>query len=142
MEKEQRKGFWGFLLMVILAGITVIGCILMPDTILNGESVLGLKFLGTLILIEGVFTTLTLREDGLLPTISQEEEDLLLGMLDKLFSVLYFVAILIIWSDLAGCETIYSIWKIILGGIWVTVYPFISVVETTVDLLTYNEEDI
>ena len=141
MEKEQRKGFWGFLLMVILAGITVIGCISMPDTILNGESVLGLKFLGTLILIEGVFTTLTLREDGLLPTISQEEEDLLLGMLDKLFSVLYFAAILMIWSDLAGCETIYSIWKIILGGIWVTIYPFISVVETTVGLISVQEEE-
>ena len=143
MEKELRKRFWGFLLMVILAGFTVVGCISMPDTLLNGESVLGLKFLGTLILIEGVFTTLTLREGGLLPTISQEDENLLLGVLDKVFSILYFIAILIIWSDLAGCETIYSIWKIILGGIWVTLYPFISTVETLVELiLIRDEEDI
>ena len=88
MEKEQRKGFWGFLSMVILAGFTVIGCISMPDTLLDGESVLGLKFLGTLILIEGVFTILTLREGGLLPTISREDENLLLEVLDKLFSLL------------------------------------------------------
>ena len=142
MEKEQKKGFWGFLLMVILASITVIGCISMPDTLLDGERILGLKFLGTLILIEGVFTTLILRKDGLFPTISQEEEDLLLGMLDKLFSLGYFISILIIWSDLAGNEMNCNSWNIILGGIWVTTYPFISVVGTTLELMYNNEEDI
>ena len=76
MEKEQRKGFWGFLLMVILAGITVIGCISMPNTLLDGESVLGLKLMGTLILIEGVFTTLALREGGILPNNPEIDEGL------------------------------------------------------------------
>ena len=83
MEKELKKGFWGFLSMVILAGFTVIGCISMPDTLLNGESVLGLKFLGTLILIEGVFTTLALREGGILPNNPEIDEDLLLSSLDN-----------------------------------------------------------
>ena len=136
MEKEQRKGFWGFLLMVILAGITVIGCISMPDILLNGEDILGLKFMGTLILIEGVFTTLALREGGILPNNPEIDEGLLLSALDKLFSLMYFVAIIIIWSDLTSLG---STWNIILGGIWVTIYPFISVVETTVELLSVQE---
>ena len=137
MEKEQRKGFWGFLLMVILAGITVIGCISMPNTLLDGESVLGLKLMGTLILIEGVFTTLALREEGILPS-NPEMEGLLLNALDKLFSLMYLAAIIIIWSDLTSLG---STWNIIFGGIWVTIYPFISVVETTVELLVQEEED-
>ena len=136
MEKEQRKGFWGFLLMVILAGITVIGCISMPNTLLDGESVLGLKLMGTLILIEGVFTTLALREGGILPNNPEIDEGLLLSALDKLFSLMYLVAIVIIWSDLTSLG---NTWNIIFGGIWVTIYPFISVVETTVELLSVQE---
>ena len=139
MEKEQKNGLWGFIVMVILAGITVIGCISMPDTILNGESVLGLKFLGTLILIEGVFTTLALREGGILPNNPEIDEGLLLSALDKLFSLMYLVAIVIIWSDLANLGGI--TWNIILGGIWVTIYPFISVVSTTIGLLLVQEEE-
>ena len=139
MEKELKKGFWGFLSMVILAGFTVIGCISMPDTLLNGESVLGLKFLGTLILIEGVFTTLALREGGILPNNPEIDEDLLLSSLDKLFSLMYLVAIIIIWSSLVSLGGL--TWNIIWGGIWVTIYPFISVVETTVELLVQEEED-
>lgn len=137
MEKEQKKELWGLIVMVILAGITVIGCISMPNTLLDGESVLGLKFMGTLILIEGLFTTLALREEGILPS-NPEMEGLLLNALDKLFSLMYLAAIIIIWSDLTSLG---STWNIIFGGIWVTIYPFISVVETTVELLSVQEEE-
>ena len=137
MEKEQKKELWGLIVMVILAAITVIGCISMPDLLLDGENILGLKIMGTLILIEGVFTTLALREQGILPN-NPEMEGLLLSALDKLFSFMYLGAILIIWSDLASLG---STWNIIIGGIWVTIYPFISVVETTVELLGVQEEE-
>lgn len=139
MEKEQKKGFWGFLLMVILAGFTVIGCISMPNFLLDGENILGLKFMGTLILMEGVFTTVALREDGILPNHPEIDEDLLLSTLDKLFSLMYLVAIIIIWSSLVSLCGL--TWNIIFGGIWVTIYPFISVVETIVELLVQEEED-
>lgn len=135
MEKEQKKGLWGLIVMVILAGITVIGCISMPNFLLNGENILGLKFMGTLILMEGLFTTLALREEGILPN-NPEMEGLLLSALDKLFSLMYLAAIIIIWSDLTSLG---STRNIIFGGIWVTIYPFISVVETTVELLSVQE---
>lgn len=137
MEKEQKKELWGLIVMVILAGITVIGCISMPNFLLNGENVLGLKFMGTLVLMEGVFTTLALREQGILPS-NPEMEGLLLSALDKLFSLMYLAAIIIVWSELTSLG---STWNIIFGGIWVTIYPFISVVETTVELLVQEEED-
>ena len=139
MEKEQKKELWGLIVMVILAGITVIGCISMPNFLLDGENILGLKFMGTLILMEGVFTTLALREGGILPNHPEIDEDLLLSALDKLFSFMYLVAIIIIWSCLANLGGI--TWNIIFGGIWVTIYPFMSVVETTVELLVQEEED-
>lgn len=138
MEKEQKKELWGLIVMAILAGITVIGCISMPNVLLDGENILGLKFMGTLILIEGVLTTLALREEGILPN-NPEMEGLLLSALDKLFSLMYLVAIIIIWSDLASLGGL--TWNVIWGGIWVTIYPFISVVETTVELLVQEEED-
>ena len=137
MEKEQKKGLWGLIVMVILAAITVIGCMSMPDCLLNGENILGLKFMGTLILIEGVFTTLALREQGILPS-NPEMEGLLLDALDKLFSLMYLAVIIIIWSDLTSLG---STRNIIFGGIWVTIYPFISVVETTIELLSVQEEE-
>ena len=138
MEKKNKE-VRGLIIEIILAVITVIGCISMPDALLDGERVLGLKFLGTTVLIEGLLVIMTLSE-GILPG-KPEEEGILLGGLNALFSVLYFITMIIIWSSIAGIDGILNSRNLVLGGIWVTLYPFISVLETLIELLGVREDE-
>ena len=130
LEKEYKALKWE----VIKAMISLLGVFFASTLLLGGAEISGLRLLVATILIESVVVSISLKRglcaDG-------EQEAMLLERLGALINIVYIFAVIVIWIGVVSVDV--SIWKILLAGAWITLYPVWSVVSDVYEML-YPED--
>ena len=130
LEKEYKALKWE----VIKAMISLLSVFFAPTLLLGGAEISGLRLLVATILIESVVVSISLKRglcaDG-------EQEAMLLERLGALINIVYIFAAIAIWIGVVSVDV--SIWKMLLAGTWITLYPIWSVVSDVYEML-YPED--
>ena len=130
LEKEYKALKWE----VIKAMISLLGVFFAPTLLLGGAEISGLRLLVVTILIESVVVSISLKRDL---CADGEQEAMLLERLGALINIVYIFAAIVIWIGVVSVDV--SIWKMLLAGTWITLYPIWSVVSDAYEIL-YPED--